>query len=237
MVRLSTIYFSTYFEEEGIKGRTCDICDAKRDVHLSNVKFTGKGRISNAFDTPKNSRLRAKKIRGVGSSSSSSSSPSPSPSPSPSSLMVGTSGYVVSAVLVLIVGALLAILATVSHHLHHRRLEPLHESNSASILHHHRHLHHHHQRHHQHHHQQQRQQRQQQQQQEQEQEQEQEQQQRQRQHHRRHQKDREESPPALHQQHSFLQDHHRHPGTQLIAGIGDKLSRYKSNLSKLWPFS
>nr|KAF7413308.1 hypothetical protein H0235_013159 [Vespula pensylvanica] len=129
-------------------------------------------------------------------------------------LQLGTSGYVVSAVLVLIVGALLAILATVSHHLHHRRLEPLHESNSASILHHHRHLHHHHQRHHQHHHQQQRQQQQQQQQQQQEQEQQQQQRQRQRQHHRRHQENREESSPALHQQHSFLQDHHRHPGTQ-----------------------
>lgn len=64
-------------------------------------------------------------------------------------LTVNASSYIVSVVLVLIVGALVGVLATVSHHLHHRRLL-LHEPASASILHHHR--HHHHRHHHHHHH-------------------------------------------------------------------------------------
>lgn len=62
---------------------------------------------------------------------------------------MNASSYIVSVVLVLIVGALVGVLATVSHHLHHRRLL-LHEPASASILHHHR--HHHHRHHHHHHH-------------------------------------------------------------------------------------
>lgn len=64
-------------------------------------------------------------------------------------LTVNASSYIVSVVLVLIVGALVGVFATVSHHLHHRRLL-LHEPASASILHHHR--HHHHRHHHHHHH-------------------------------------------------------------------------------------
>ncbi|XP_011882862.1 PREDICTED: uncharacterized protein LOC105570343 [Vollenhovia emeryi] len=65
---------------------------------------------------------------------------------------LGASGYIVSAALVLIVGALVGVLATISRHLHHRRLlvhEPVPagsaSSASASILHHyHRHHHHRH---------------------------------------------------------------------------------------------
>ncbi|EFN63447.1 hypothetical protein EAG_04902 [Camponotus floridanus] len=65
---------------------------------------------------------------------------------------VSASGYIVSAALVLIIGALVGVLATISRHLHHRRLlvhEPVPpgsaSSSSASILHyHHRHHHHRH---------------------------------------------------------------------------------------------
>lgn len=67
---------------------------------------------------------------------------------------VGASGYIVSAALVLIVGALVGVLATISRHLHHRRLlvhEPVPpgsaSSASASILHHHHRHHHHRHRH------------------------------------------------------------------------------------------
>ncbi|KZC09520.1 hypothetical protein WN55_00192 [Dufourea novaeangliae] len=75
----------------------------------------------------------------------------PPPSQDTSMGALSASSYIVSAVLVLVVGALVGVLATVSHHLHHRRLL-LHEPASASILHHHRHDHHHHHHRHRHHH-------------------------------------------------------------------------------------
>ncbi|XP_034186282.2 uncharacterized protein LOC117607112 [Osmia lignaria lignaria] len=84
----------------------------------------------------------------TGTTTTSSTTQLPPPGQDTSMEALSATSYIVSAVLVLIVGALVGVLATVSHHLHHRRLL-LHEPATASILHHHR---HHHHRHHHHHH-------------------------------------------------------------------------------------
>ncbi|XP_043285596.1 uncharacterized protein [Venturia canescens] len=80
-----------------------------------------------------------------------SSTKSPSPTQDTSMEALSGSGYIVSVVLVLLVGALVGVLATVSHHLHHHRRPLTHTiGGPAPILRdHHR---HHHRRHHHHHH-------------------------------------------------------------------------------------
>jgi hypothetical protein len=115
---------------------------------------------------------------------------------------LNASRYIVSVVLVLLIGALVGILATVSHHCHHRHLHQL--SNETIIRdhpryhrhhrhHHHYHLHHHYHHHHYHyyyHH-----------------------------YHHRHRRQHREDQPAS-QQRQLLLDDHRHPKSMLTVSAG-----------------